>query len=124
MTSPESQSADLILSLDWNKVSLLVVGSGCAALIYEVVWFHLLRLVIGGSSVSRGILLASFMGGMCLGSLAFSWLVPARYHPLKVYAALELGICLLGCSLPWWLPAIADWYVAIARVLDRGVFWF
>ena len=49
---------------------LLFVASGCAALIYEVVWFHLLRLVIGGSWISLGILLASFMGGMCLGSIA------------------------------------------------------
>ena len=25
----------------------LFLGSGCAALIYELVWFHVLRLVIG-----------------------------------------------------------------------------
>ena len=47
---------------------LLFVGSGCAALIYEVVWFQLLQLVIGSSSVSLGVLLGTFMGGMCLGS--------------------------------------------------------
>ena len=48
---------------------LLFVGSGCAALIYEVVWFQLLQLVIGSSAVSIGVLLGTFMGGMCLGSL-------------------------------------------------------
>ena len=47
---------------------LLFVGSGCAALIYEVVWFQLLQLVIGSSAVSMGVLLGTFMGGMCLGS--------------------------------------------------------
>ncbi|HEY6213971.1 MAG TPA: hypothetical protein VIW45_16870, partial [Vicinamibacterales bacterium] len=51
---------------------LLFVGSGCAALIYEIVWFQLLQLVIGSSSISLGILLGTFMGGMCLGSLALS----------------------------------------------------
>lgn len=30
---------------------LLFVGSGCAALIYEVVWFQLLQLVIGASAL-------------------------------------------------------------------------
>ncbi|MFB3118853.1 MAG: hypothetical protein ACE1ZP_08795, partial [Myxococcota bacterium] len=50
---------------------LFFVASGCAALIYEVVWFHLLRLVIGASAVSLTIVLTSYMGGMCLGSLAF-----------------------------------------------------
>jgi len=29
---------------------LLFVGSGCAALIYEVVWFQLLQLVIGATA--------------------------------------------------------------------------
>ena len=48
---------------------LLFVGSGCAALIYEIVWFQLLQLVIGSSAVSLGVLLGTFMGGMCLGSL-------------------------------------------------------
>ena len=47
---------------------LLFVASGCAALIYEIVWFQLLQLVIGSSAVSLAVLLGTFMGGMCLGS--------------------------------------------------------
>ena len=47
---------------------LLFVGSGCAALIYEVVWFQLLQLVIGSSAISLGVLLGTFMGGMCLAA--------------------------------------------------------
>ena len=38
-----------------------------AALIYEIVWLQLLQLVIGSSTVSLGVLLGMFMGGMCLG---------------------------------------------------------
>jgi spermidine synthase len=91
-------------------VALLFFGSGFAALVYEVVWFQLLRLVIGASSLSLGILLASFMGGMCLGSLCLPLVVPARLHPLRVYAALELALGGIGCSLPWWLPRVSDWY--------------
>ena len=48
---------------------LLFAGSGCAALIYEIVWYQLLQLVIGSTAVSLGVLLATFMGGLCLGSL-------------------------------------------------------
>ena len=48
---------------------LLLAGSGCAALIYEIVWFQLLQLVIGSSAISLGLLLASYMGGLCLGSI-------------------------------------------------------
>src|SRR3982751_2822102 len=59
---------------------LLFVGSGCAALIYEIVWFQLLQLVIGSSSISLGILLGTFMGGMCLGSLLLSRIISPAQH--------------------------------------------
>src|SRR6185436_692050 len=75
---------------------LLFVGSGCAALIYEIVWFQLLQLVIGSSAVSLVVLLGTFMGGMCLGSIGLSRMVSKRQHPLRVYAFLELGIAACG----------------------------
>ena len=75
---------------------LLLAGSGCAALIYEVIWFQLLQLVIGSSGVSLGLLLAAYMGGLCAGSILLPRFVSPRIPPLKVYAALELGIGILG----------------------------
>ena len=62
---------------------LLLAGSGCAALIYEIVWLQLLQLVIGSSAVSLGLLLAAYMGGLCLGSAALPRLVSPRRHPLR-----------------------------------------
>src|SRR6266481_2821312 len=90
---------------------LLLAGSGCAALIYEIVWFQLLQLVIGSSAISLGLLLAAYMGGLCAGSLAFSRFVPRRIHPLKVYAALELGIGILGLLVLPGPPIVAHLYV-------------
>ncbi len=92
---------------------LLFIGSGCAALIYEVVWFELLRQVIGASSVSLAILLASFMGGMCVGSLSFSRRVSHRWHPLLIYAVLEIGIGAIGIALLGLLPAVQFLYIAV-----------
>jgi spermidine synthase len=68
---------------------LLLTGSGCAALIYEVVWFQWLELVIRSSAISLALLPAAYMGGLCLGSAALRRLVPARKQPLLVYASLE-----------------------------------
>src|SRR5207248_9878509 len=81
-------------ALPWMTV--LFVGSGCAALIYEVVWFQMLQLVIGSSAVSLGVLLGRFMGGMCLGSLLLARWIHSRIHPLRVYAGLEIGIGAYG----------------------------
>ena len=95
-------------------VLLLFVGSGCAALIYEVVWFQLLQLSVGSSAVSLGILLGMFMGGMCLGSLLLPRVVSARHHPLRVYAVLELGIGALGLIVLFVVPVIGGAYTTIA----------
>jgi spermidine synthase len=86
---------------------LLSFGSGVAALIYEIVWFQLLELVIGSTAVSLGILLATFMGGMCLGSLIFPRLVSPGRHPLRVYAAIELAIGALGILVLLLMPFLA-----------------
>ena len=93
---------------------LLFVGSGCAALIYEVVWLQLLQLVIGSTAVSLGVLLATFMGGMCLGSLLLPRLVSDRWHPLRVYALLELGIGAIGLVVLYGMPQIEHVYTGYA----------
>src|SRR5499433_3270839 len=93
---------------------VMFVGSGCAALIYEVVWFQLLELVIGSSTVSLGILLGTFMGGMCLGSLLFPRLISRTYHPLRVYALLELTIGVMGLAILFLMPLVAGAYTAWA----------
>lgn len=85
---------------------LLFVGSGCAALVYEVVWFQLLQLVIGATAVSLGTLLATFMGGMCAGSLLLPRFVPPTRHPLRVYALLEAGIAVFGVLILFAVPVL------------------
>ena len=89
---------------------MLFFGSGCAALIYEVVWLQLLQLVIGSTAVSLGVLLGTFMGGMCLGSLLLPRLVSERRHPLRVYALLELGIAAIGLIVLFGLPYVEQVY--------------
>jgi spermidine synthase len=91
---------------------LLLAGSGCAALIYEIVWFQLLQLVIGSSAVSLGLLLAAYMTGLCLGSAALPRWVSRRLHPLKVYAALEAGIGVFGLLVLFAVPLVGRLYLA------------
>src|SRR6185295_12880161 len=89
---------------------LLAFGSGAAALIYEIVWFQLLELVIGSSAVSLAVILATFMGGTCLGSFILPRLIPARHHPLRVYAAIEIGIGFLGILVMLLMPFVGSVY--------------
>ncbi len=102
-------------------VLALFVGSGCAALIYEVVWFQLLELVIGSSSLSLGVLLGTYMGGLCLGSLAFGKVVPPRRHPLRVYALLEAAIGAIGLLVLAGMPLVGSAYAAWAGPGTAGI---
>jgi spermidine synthase len=111
LTTTQPQGAARVLP--WLLV--LFAGSGCAALIYEIVWYQMLELVIGSTAVSLGVLLAAYMGGLCLGSVALPrWMAGRKIHPLKVYACLEAGIGALGLLALGFIPLVDRVYVAAA----------
>ncbi len=121
MNQPESAGGGDALRRYTPLLLLFFVASGCAALIYEVVWFHLLRLVVGASSVSLTIVLTSYMGGMCLGSLAFPRWVSPNHPPLRVYAYLEAGIAAFGIALLGLLPLVGKLYLAVVGHGSPGI---
>ena len=92
---------------------LLFIGSGCAALIYEIVWFQVLQLVVGASAVSLAVLLGTFMGGMFAGSLLLTRFVSPAQHPLRVYAKLEILIGIGGALLIVLMPLVGRLYTAM-----------
>ena len=105
---------------------VLFAASGCSALIYEVVWYQLLQLAIGSTAVSMGVLLATFMGGLCIGSIALPRMRLNAQHPLRVYAGLEAGIGVFGLLALVTLPLINRVYVAglasgLPSMLLRGI---
>src|ERR1700689_2717280 len=105
--SPEDSRGPRFLPL----LLILFIGSGCSALIYEIVWYQLLQLVIGSTAVSLGILLAAFMGGLCLGSLILPRISALRgLHPLRVYAAIEIGVGLCGIAVLFGMPLLSRIY--------------
>ena len=93
---------------------ILFAGSGCSALIYEIVWYQMLQLAIGSTAVSLAFLLATFMGGLCLGSIGLPRF-RFKQHPLRLYAFLELGIALFGILVLYGLPLVDRIYIAGAQ---------
>jgi predicted membrane-bound spermidine synthase len=82
--------------------------SGAAALLFETLWFRLSGLALGNSVRASSAVLASFMAGLALGNF-----MSARYgervlRPLRLYAALETCVALLGLGLVLGLPALAE----------------
>jgi predicted membrane-bound spermidine synthase len=98
----------------------LFVLSGFSGLIYESIWSHYLKLMLGHAAYAQTLVLAIFMGGMALGA----WLT-SRYsrrwsNLLLGYAIAEGFIGLLGLTFHplfttvldalylRWIPALSD----------------
>src|SRR3954464_139857 len=107
--APQAQPRSVLPAL-----LVLFVGSGIAALVYEVVWFQLLELVIGSSAISLGVLLPTYMAGMCAGTLLLPRLTGLRgVRPIRLYAFLELGIGVGGLFVLGVVPLVSGVYSAI-----------
>jgi spermidine synthase len=92
----------------------LFLCSGFAALIHEVVWLQLLQLMLGSTAIAMSVVLATFMGGLCLGSIALPQIVSQARHPLRVFGAIELGIGAFGLTVLFVIPRIDRVYAEIA----------
>jgi spermidine synthase len=98
-------------------VKVLFAGSGCAALIYEVVWYQQLQLVLGSTTIALAILLATFMGGLCLGSLILPRVPIGGRDPMRVFAAIEGCIAICGAMVILGMPLIARANSALAALV-------
>ncbi len=76
--------------------AVLFLVSGCAGLIYEIVWEKVLELYFGVTMVAVTLIVAAYMGGMGLGSLIGGRIVRKLKSVLLVYGLVELGIAAFG----------------------------
>src|SRR5262245_28033977 len=85
--------------------------SGCAALVFETLWFYQAALAFGSSVWATSLVVAAFMGGLALGNALAARLGHRLLRPLRAYALLELAIGASGTALvhalPWLTPLLA-----------------
>jgi len=94
-------------------VALLFFVSGASGLIYEVLWTRQLGLIFGVSTYAIATVLATFMGGLALGSyLGGQWVDRAR-SPLRIYAILEAGVGLYALALPMLFAGLRPLYISL-----------
>ena len=81
-------------------VSLLVLASGCAALVFQIAWMRELRLVFGATTASTAAVLAIFMAGLGIGSAVLGKVADRVASPLQMYGLLEVAIALSTAVTP------------------------
>lgn len=81
---------------------VLIFLSGCAGLIYQVVWHKYLAILLGAQARATAIVLAIFLGGISVGYLCFGrWSRWKRWNLFMAYAAVELGLGLWAFFFPY-----------------------
>ena len=91
--------------------------SGMAALVYQVLFAKELALVFGSTATATFTVLATFLGGMAIGSLIGGLLAHRLQRPLLAYAGVEVGIAIYCVATPLLFKAIQAGYVSAATGL-------
>jgi spermidine synthase len=95
--------------------------SGASGLVYEVLWTRRLTHVFGSTTLAVSTVLAAFMLGLAIGSVALGrWADRRRDRALGAYGLLELGIGVYGFAIPFGLRALESAYVGLAPVLESA----
>lgn len=93
---------------------LIFTLSGFSGLIYESIWTHYLKLLLGHSAYAQTLVLSIFLGGLGVGSWLSSKFLARIRNPLIAYVCAEvfLGIC--GLAFHDVFQAAANFFYSFA----------
>jgi len=92
--------------------------SGAAGLVYEVLWSRQLGLIFGISTYAVATVLATYMGGLALGSYFVGTWVDRWKNPLFVYALLEVAIGAYALLVPALFAGLREPYIVLHHFAD------
>jgi spermidine synthase len=95
--------------------------SGAAALIYELLWIHLLGLVFGVTYLAIATVAAVFMAGMAGGAMLSGRLVDRGHSPLLIFLVAEVVLAAFGLLVPRSIPTLQGIFVAIVTATEVGM---
>src|SRR5205809_486111 len=102
-------------------VASLLVASGFCALVYEVAWLRMLRLVFGASTAASAAVVAIFLGGLGLGGLLFGERADRVPNPLRLYADLQIGVAAAAAATPFLVAVVSRIYVLLGGTTVLGL---
>ena len=114
-----------------HKVPVMLVAmmTGFAALVYEVSWFRLMGLILGGSTYAFSVMLLAFLTGIATGGWAGGSLADRlleRYGPsgpLKGLAVVQAGIAVLTYLMMFAYEELPFLFLQLYEASDGGHFW-
>jgi spermidine synthase len=99
-------------------LTLLILASGAAGLMYQVLWMRMFGLLLGNTAYAASAVLAGFLLGLGLGYLVVGARRRWPTSPLRLYAWLEVGTGVLAFPIPWILSQGQQYYPEILTMLE------
>jgi spermidine synthase len=84
-----------------STVLLAAFCSGCATLVYELVWMRVLTLSVGATFPAITVVLAGIMAGLGLGAALGGRIADRTDRPLRAYAIVEVLVALTAATFPF-----------------------
>ena len=104
-----------------GRTARLLLGvaffTGLASFVYEIVWIRMLSLVLGASTHSFELMLATFILGLALGGLAVRRRVDASPEPARLLGWVQVAMALAALAT---LP-LYDFTFGLMESLMRGL---
>ncbi len=99
---------------------ILFVISGFGGLIYESVWSHYLKTLLGHAAYGQTLVLLIFMGGLGLGSWIAGRFVHRLSNPIRAFAIIELALGFMAIGFHTVFLQASQFYydVAVPQVAD------
>ena len=111
-----------MMRLQNGFLALVLFGSGFSGLVFQTVWLREFRLIFGCSTPASAAVLGVFMAGLGFGAYIFGRKADRWDNPLRLYAALELGVAGFVAVTPFLLLYSRDFYLFLGGESALGTF--
>lgn len=112
----QRQATARAATMSFVPPALLLFGSGLTALIFQVLWIKQLSVVVGVDIHAVTAVVAAFFAGLAIGGLLLGRVADLTSRPFRLYAALEVGVALLGIITTLALSRAAPWFAALESI--------
>jgi spermidine synthase len=108
---------------------LIAAIAGFSSLLYEVAWFRLMVLILGGSTYAFSIMLLAFLlgiglGGWCGGLAADSSFRRGKHmHLMKNLALMQLGVAVFSFAAMWAYGELPFTFAWLYTKVEHSVLW-
>jgi spermidine synthase len=97
--------------------ALLLVLSGAAGLVYQMLWVKQLALVVGADVFAVTTAVSAFFAGLAVGGFLLGRWADRWARPALLYSGLEAGIALLGVGSTLVLAMATGWFARLEASL-------